>query len=393
MKSQRLLLRMISLLLMVCLVFSGCADAVVAEIEGKNVLPEEAKQEISVAIYPFVPDIGLFQSVLTEQWQEIEPDVELVFADWNCYDYETCPDNIDVIMYDALCTTYLAQEHFIQPISVDDVFEADKILPFALEGAMVNGELYGIPFLVCSYFLIHRADDEALAAVDNFSELYSVVMEREEDKRLLINYDMDYPYHYLDALTDFRGEYTTYEELPDTKSPMQKPMDQLRKIKAMQTAEPNLPEDMPRDTFYRSKLFCDGHASCYYGYSEDLSFMGDLVDDLEIRTISFSEKENIQLFFADIVSMGAHVTDPEKKELCKKLMALIGSKAFQQELCFGTGTAQYMLPARFQIYEKAAQQYPMYARLYELVTDERNGIFRAGNGIYEYLENAYNDLG
>lgn len=46
---------------------------------------EASKQEISVAVYPYVPDRALFQRVLTTQWQEIEPDVSLKFVDWNCF--------------------------------------------------------------------------------------------------------------------------------------------------------------------------------------------------------------------------------------------------------------------------------------------------------------------
>lgn len=372
---NRQLIKYVGVIIAICLLISGCA------------FPGQ-KQEITVAVYPYIPDMELFQSVLTQQWSEIEPDVTLKFVDWDCY-VDRDPSGIDVIMYDALFTTYLAENGYIQPIHQDDLPDAETILPFAMEGAAVDGELYGIPYLVCSYFLMYPTEDTELAEVDNFSELYEVVMDREPDNRLMINYDIDYPYHYLDALIDYNGAYTTYAQIPDVKQPEQAPLDQLHRIRDMQTDEPELPEDVERDGFYRSKLFAEGNACCYYGYSEDMFFMGSLLDGLEIRTISFSETENIQLFFADIISLGSHVTDAEKIALCKKLMALVGSEAFQQELCFGEGPVQYMLPARIPLYAKAAQKYPMYGQLQEIVLDDRNGIFRCGAGIQDYLDLAY----
>ena len=349
---------------------------------------ENPENVISIAVYPYIPNVELFEQVLLEQWEELEPDVELKFVAWDSY-YKEDPSGIDVITYDAIFTSCLAENGYIQPISEDTIENVDTMLPFAVDGAYHEGQLYGMPYLVCSYFLIHYADDTEMAAVDNFAELYEVLSQRkaaDDSEGLMANYDTDYPYYLLDAVIDFSGEYTVYEELSDLKSDI-RVVERIYSIENMLTAEPE--ENQELGSFGRAILFNEGIGSAYYGYSEDISFMDDIAEDLTIRTISYSDKENIQLFFADIASLGSHVTSESKKANCIKLINLLASEKFQQELCFGTGDVQYMLPARQTIYAVAGESYPVYNRLYELVMDEQNRIFRFGPDVYTYLTDAY----
>lgn len=392
-------------IIILALIISGCAEqeetstpqtmemnTIYSEKEAS--LPEKSEENstISIAVFPYLPDMELFERILTKQWEELEPDVELNFVDWDCY-ISADPSGIDVITYDALFTSYLAENGYIQSIERSEIQDEEGIFSFAMDGAVYNEEIYGVPFLVCSYFLMHDAEDEAMSEVDNFSELYSAVSGKKAvdgTTGLLTNFDINFPYFYLDAMMDFSGEYTDYEKSPDTASPDEQVMRTLSQIPSILAAEPENYAELA--TFRRAALFNDGYGCAYYGYSEDISFMDDICDDITIRTISFSENENIQLFFADIVSVGAHVTDSEKKANCKKLMNLIASEKFLQELCFGSEEAQYMLPARYNIYAEAEQTYPIYGRLYELAMNEQNRIFRFGLDIYSYFNEVYANL-
>lgn len=381
----------LSMLISLALCTSGYA-AQAEDMEPAEAVTEYPEDVISMAIYPYVPDVELFEQVLLKQWEEIDPDVELEFVPWDCY-YLGDPCGIDVITYDALFTSYLAENGFIQPISEDTVENVETVLPFAMDGAYHEGQLYGIPYLVCSYFLIHDVNDAEMAAVDNFVELYEVVSQRkaaDDSKGLVANFSSDYPYYLLDAIIDFSGEYTVYEEIPDLKNLDISVAESIYNIEQMLAAEPE--ENQDHGIFRRATLFNEGIGSAYYGYSEDISFMDDIAEDLTIRTISYSDKENIQLFLTDIASVGSHVTSESKKANCIKLINLIASEKFQQELCFGAGDVQYMLPARQTIYGEAGERYPIYNRLYELVTDEQNRIFRVGPDVYTYLVDAYFDF-
>lgn len=414
--------RMLFSLMLICLVLCGCNRAeapaiaettvsatvetveivapVTAEttepvaqeaVAPETIAPAVEGSSISVAVYPYIPDVALFREILSRQWGELEPDVALNFVEWDCYE-QPDPAQIDIIMYDAMFASYLAEGGYIQPIPEDAVADKDGILAFAVEGARHEGQLYGIPYLVCSDFLIYHADDAEMAAVENMQQLCEVVSARKQKAPgdgLVVNYYSHYPYFYLDALIDFSGDYSVYEEAPVTVPPDPTVHARLRQIKQ---SLPNCEEDTILRDSKRAALFNDGQCSVYYGYSEDMSRMDDLEGAITVSTISFSETENIQLFYADIASMGAHVTDPAQQALCIKLMNLLGSETFQQELCFGSEDVQYMLPARKSVYDTAREQYPVYGRLQELALAENNRIFRFGKDVHTYLGTAYKDL-
>jgi len=141
-----------------------------------------------------------------------------------------------------------------------------------------------------------------------------------------------------------------------------------------------------------SKAFNLGQGCAHYGYSEDMCDMGDIIDELTIRSISFSEKENIPIFFADIASIGSHVTDPQKLEDCKKILNIIASKDFQVDLCLSNDDPQYILPARQSVYATLKKEYPMYDNLHRLVVNDSNKIYRLGPDVYTFLDSAATDL-
>ena len=338
----------------------------------------EKPDSITMAIYPYVSNIQLFQDVLSEMWAEMEPDVELQFIDWNCYS-DPYPNNIDVITYDALFLEHLVESGYVQPLNVDEVIDTSDIIPFAMEGAHYQDELYGLPFLVCSSFLMYEKDDTALDQVQNFAQLCKELAARrakDPSDGLFSGFMDEVPFLYLDAYIDYNGEYTTYEHGPMMTPPDEKIVRRLMEMKA------NL-APVPEGESYQS-AFSQGLGSACYAYSEALYFMDDFVDNLTIRSISFFEGENIQMFYADLASLCSHVTDPVKKEYCMKLINLIGSEEFLTQLVYGTGDVQFMLPAREQVYLTAMEQYPIYETLHTLAMDENNRIFRFGTEIYDY---------
>ena len=398
MKKPRIFHDCVLILLVLCLALSGCAvsDAGAAAQPSTEPVPETTQppakpQSISVALYPYVPDMELFQDVLARMWADIEADIALEFVDWDCFT-DPSPDGIDIITYDALFTSYLAENGFIQPLDPEYLDNTEGIIPFALDGSQYNGDLYGLPFLVCSYFLIHRTDDEAMWNVENFADLCEEISARQQvdpSAGLQMNYISDYPYYYLDALIDFSGTYTTYTEVPDLASPDEDAMQMLHRIRSV-LAKTSAESDGTLHE-YRTR-FDAGEGSAIYDFSESLYDMPNSMDNLTIRPISFSETENIQLFYADIASLGTHVTDPAEKEACLKLIDLIGSEEFQNQLCFGSGETQYMLPASRQVYLDAQEEAPIYSLFYTLATDEHNRIVRFGPGIWDYLNVAYEAL-
>ena len=397
MKRTVLLHFFVSIILAVSLIFNGVSFAQnaarnktviettnteTAETDNQATEPIKKPESISVAVYPYVSNMELFQEILTDMWEEIEPDISLNYVNWDCYG-DPYPNNIDVITYDALFLSSLVENDYVQPLNTEAIDNTYGILSFAMDGAHENGTLYGLPFLACTSLLIHRADDEAMSQVTNYGELCKELAARKKldpNDGLQSGYYVDAPYLYLDALADYNSAYSTYEEGLSMETPDEVIVSRLHEIRDV------LAPIVENESF--RERFGQGEGSACTDYSEALYFMGDAATEMTVRPISFFEGENIQMFFTDLASVCSHVTDPAKLECCMKLINLMASEEFQYELCFGTGDIQYMLPAREQVYVAAKEKYPIYETLYELATDKNNRVYRFGPTIYDYIRDA-----
>ena len=72
---------------------------------------EDAVKSLTYAVYPYLPDVGYYQELVERRWAEIEPEIELVRAEWNCYE-DGEPLGIDVIMYPKLEFSYTRRISF-----------------------------------------------------------------------------------------------------------------------------------------------------------------------------------------------------------------------------------------------------------------------------------------
>ena len=356
---------------------AGCS------MQQKPVAMEPASEEaISVAIYPHIPNVDLFEDILVQEWEKLEPNVPLIIERWDCY---SGPSECDVLMYDAIVLSYLVENDYIQPIVASDIEDLEGIIPFAKEGTAHNGNYYGVPYLLCGDILIYYKEDAELEKVETIAELHAVVEERQKDDTntgVVVYTEIGNPYHYLDAALDLSGEYSMFEEMPDCSNLDEQVLQQLQIFNALAM---ELPEDK-LEKKNNKELFCEGYGFAYYGVSEHMSYMEPILDRVAVKNLSLADNENIPLYYVDITSVAAHVTDPEKLALCKKMMNMVASEEFLEELCFANGKVQYLLPARESVYLTAAKDYPMYDQLRGMVMDMRNKVFRFGVDFYEYQE-------
>ena len=51
--------------------------------------------------FPYLPDTDYYQQLIESRWAELEPDIQLIRKDWDCYS-DGEPEGIDVIIYDAV---------------------------------------------------------------------------------------------------------------------------------------------------------------------------------------------------------------------------------------------------------------------------------------------------
>ncbi len=89
---------------------------------------ENRVNTLTYAVYPYLPDAGYYQEIIERRWAEIEPDIRLVRARWDCY-LVGAPEGIDVVMYDAVTRDALIGAGWIQPIAPEAVRQAGDIRP------------------------------------------------------------------------------------------------------------------------------------------------------------------------------------------------------------------------------------------------------------------------
>lgn len=110
---------------------------------------------LEVALYPYVPDLERFQTVVRDVWEREHPDISLHFADWDCYASDPDP-MLNVFVFDGIYLSTFAEKGYLLPIPKEKIQGVDDIFPFALEGCICKEELYALPQLLCTDLLYTR---------------------------------------------------------------------------------------------------------------------------------------------------------------------------------------------------------------------------------------------
>lgn len=384
-KSARVILAIAVFVLAVLLV-SGCA-------RSENT--QNSAPTLEVALYPYVPDKDRFQAAVSEAWERQHPDVPLHFTNWDCYVSDP-EETLDVFVFDGVYLSSFADKGLLLPIPEEKVQEKEGFLPFALDGCRVDGELFAMPQLLCADFLYTRSNDSQLSSVSDTASLYEILGDRksksvipEETEGLLINLSgtlLTKTVMYLDALTDERHSYSEYAELPDPAHLSQNAVGQLRSLWKMGGDDQVSYWPKDGDVYVRALWFAEGKGRAYIGYSEALAAMGDYANDVTLRLFSYGTKENIPLFYTDMVGINAQISD-SKKELALDLANVLTSAEVLERMSRKTdgGSPQYLLTSRRSVYDRLGADYPIYKQLKQVVEGPENHVFRMGANARQYL--------
>ncbi len=302
-----------------------------------------------------MPDAGYYQELIEDRWDEIHPDIQLIRADWDCYE-DGAPEGIDVIMFDAVMLDKIIDAGWIQPIEPDKVLEAEDIFSFALEGLTVDDKLYGIPVFLCGNFLIYDQDCEALAGAEHITDFTDM------SEILVVNSDNPANRH----------QYII-ETQADT----------------LGIANPSIADNVPGSLLLLDRLAIDAHkqdddmqvamaydsgiGQGYICFSESMRLLENRADKTGIKSISFSDRENIHRVYADAAAVTVDVHG-QRYEKCLELLNVMAEKDVLTALSVQGGSPQYLMLARKSPYQDLARQFPKYAQIEELASNEKNHI-------------------
>lgn len=315
----------------------------------------ERVETLTYAVFPYLPDVEYYQELVETRWAEIEPDIKLVRAKWDCYE-DGVPEGIDVVMYDAVMRDTLISNGWIRPIGSSSVKDREDIIPFALEGFAVGNDLYGIPVFLCGNFLIYDTGSEALAAAEHITDLSG------EEEILVVNSGdpLNRPQYVYEALADILGEANPSSD--GNAEDMIRILDRL----AIDSHEHD-------DNAQVAAAYDSGTGQGYIGYSESMCALKNRIGRTGIKSISFSDRENTLRLYADAAAVTAGI-EGLRYEKCLELMNVMAEADVLTSLSVRNGQPQYLLLARKSPYAVLAERFPLYGRLKELACDEKNNV-------------------
>jgi hypothetical protein len=85
------------------------------------------------------------------------------------------PDDLDVFEFDGIGLDYYVRNNFVTLLSQNEVGDSEDILDFAWKGRMVDGRIYAIPRIACTYVLIYRKCDADVAGAVGLQGLHKVL--------------------------------------------------------------------------------------------------------------------------------------------------------------------------------------------------------------------------
>ena len=338
---------------------------------------------MNVSLYKVVPDYDSFKKTIADRWKEKHPEVELNFENWDCYSGEV-PEGLDVFVFDTISLDSFAERGFLLALSEKDIQDYNDLIPSFVEGCRVNGTLCVIPQFLCTDLLYTRKKDADLKTVQNIDDLYSVLG---DSGLLLEKYSFTSKIGlYLQALIDEKQSYM--DQYPPIKEGELSPIatDSLEKMRKMHLtdSEGDL-EDESR--FYYARKFAEGMGRAYIGYSEAMNEMGESASDMDFRLFSMTDSKNIPVFYVDAAAINAKISSKKRALALDLLNIITGTDALARAQTNG-GSPQYLLSARYSIYDAMASDYPLYEELKKIASVPDAFVFRIKPDGDQYLEEA-----
>lgn len=310
---------------------------------------------LTYAVFPYLPDSGYYQQIIEHRWAEVEPEIPLVRAEWDCYT-DGAPEGIDVVMFDAVMLESLVDVGWIQPIDPYAVLDSGDIFPFAVEGLTVEESLYGIPVFLCGNFLIYDVDSAALDTAEHITDLADM------SEILVVNSEnpANRSQYIIEAIADTRGAAN-----PSVDGGAEDAMELIDRL--------TIDAHKHDDDAQVAMAYDAGIGQGYIGFSESVRFLKNRADRTRIKSISFSGQPDVRRLYVDAAAVTADV-EGQRFEKCLELMNIMAGADMLTALSVQDGAPQYLLLARRSPYPYLSEAFPIYAQLESLAGAENNHV-------------------
>ena len=334
---------------------------------------------LKVALYPYVPRIAQFKSVISENWKAVQPDVEITWVEGWDGGYKNDPqDDYDLFVFDATYLTYFKSQGWLMGLNKSQVDNSVDFLPFAINGMLKEDKYWAIPQLGCTEYLICKNYDQPLLRASSMSEVVAVIGK--------CTYEGDIPPIATGLMMDFSDSTTnamyyvkTVEEITG-KFPVPLPKDKSHiNIDAINNLRTILATASLRNAWYSGKSYQRGlwysqnHGRAYVGFSESLTQIpAEQLSNIGMKVMPWSDNaEGLKdpLFYCDVIGVNPKTSERGTTALAIQLANLMASTQVIVDCLKSTDSEgpQYLTPVRNSAMNQLANSYPAYATIQSAV--------------------------
>lgn len=350
--------------------------------------PVVQQDAIEVAMYPWVPRLQQMKDTLAALWSSRHPDVTLTFTAQDSWDGGYTmppPPTADVFVFDALFLRQYRAQGVLVPIAAKQVEHLEDFLPYAIE-PMKTGHAYdAIPLLGCTDVLFFWHDDQELRQATTFPRLMRALGQCPYTSATPPNADglmMDLSgktsnaCKYLAATSALTKTWPVTQPYPPGQPLYAPALQQLRTLleraSYLDAAEPQAP-------YVQGAWFTSGHGRALIGFTETMSAMSPAaLSRIDLRVLPMGDGSMPPLFYADVVGIRAKAQrTPRQTALAVELANLLASS---EALVAATGpdasgVPQYLIPSRPSAFQTLGKQFPLYQRMFDMVTKAKPVLF------------------
>ena len=365
--------------------------------------------ELTVALYPYVPQLEQFQTAIQTEWKTVQPNISLNFIsanDWDGGYSKDPPPNADVYVFDAMFFDYFRSQNWLEPMQASEIQNLDDFVKYAIDGVQINQQYYAIPQLGCANILFYQKEDQALANATNLTEIKDALCscaytsEIPPDRRGMM-LDMaggtTNAALYLDTAHSLTGQYPFPLPLNESQLNSQA-IENMRELISMASYENATDQDGSIKSYGRASWFSNGWGRALMGYTEAMSNMSEETRNnigFKVMPLSNQDESYPGVFYADVIGVNTTTKQRGTRDLA---VLLANTMAASTTMVASIGAdanrpyPQYLMPTRPSIFQTLEQSFPLYADMFRLITDNNPIMFKVNEQARSWLGTMKNTI-
>lgn len=368
-------------------------------------------EELNVALFPWVPRLDQFKTMINETWSQCHPGVKLNFKEWDCYSEDPKPE-LDLFVFDAIFLSYFQEKGYLERISPEQVYNWDDILEFSRNGTRVGNDYYGIPQLACSNFFFCKDNEgdngcsQCIGKPSSLDNICGYVGQRKNPGCIIpdtgdgllmsLSGGTTCALLYLGAVEDLTGLYDPNPSLPKPKDALnENAIANLKKVLKMTGISQAKFSEI--QAYQRAGWYSSGSGKALVHYSESTWRMWYLFRDSIFCKVMPLGPKPVNLFYIDIIGIKPNL-QASKKYLALELANLITGTEMMVKCIKPWGNEsdqsfQYLLPVRATVFEALCEsdKTGLYKKFYTILQTCDPQVFRIGFSVRDWLNSGIKD--